>query len=114
MLTEIKKIITWQEIHDKQDEARFASIPKIADIINAMGNTVDIKINGKLIDLKRSSEKLTEHLEKQDVFLIEMNRKIKPLWMAKEWVKVFGKIIIYVGGICGAVGAIIFLYKQLT
>lgn len=58
-LNKIDQIILNQQQHEALDVTRFASIPSKEDMIKIVGETVDVKINGKLIALK-------EHLNNQD------------------------------------------------
>ena len=69
--TTLKEVRDAQKDHEEKDIKRFATltekIPTKEDLTKIVGNTVDEKINGKLVELK-------SHLEKQDVVMIWLTR----------------------------------------
>ncbi len=63
-LTEIREA---QKSHEENDIKRFAVLPSKEDIIKVVGDTVDVKINGKLT-------KIQSHLENQDIVMMWLTR----------------------------------------
>lgn len=120
---ELKAQTAWHTKHQKEDTKEFttlkkalANLPTKDDIVKTLGDTVDVKINGKLIGLK-------EHLDRQDetmaiaaterasfqTTLEELSAKIRPLDSARTWAGDLGKVILYVGGLAAAIAAIVYV-----
>lgn len=94
---ETQDIIRFNELSEKlQDVADKKDIGKI------VGDTVDVKINGKLIKLQASIEKITEHLQRQD----EALARLLPAEKATVWISTLWKVILGFGGLCIAIGGI--------
>lgn len=120
---EVAAQATAQKKHLKEDAAfrkqittTLKDLPKRDEIIKVVGDTVDSKINGKLINIK-------EHLDSQDeVFvqaateraetqktLLDLSAKINPIDSARSWASEFVRGILYVGGLAAAISAIVYL-----
>lgn len=81
--------------HEVLDAQRFASIPNRGDMVKIVGDTVDVKINGKLIGIKN-------HLDEQDVLIRQLGNKIQPFDEGKTWIKTAGKVVLYFGALAYA------------
>lgn len=111
---ELKKINLWQKKHGKEDELRFkeiidlvAALPTEESITNAVANSVQKTVNGKIDGIKQDIKDVKMHLTDQDMNLEALSKKIRPFDQAKTWVREFAQIIMYVGGLCLAITAIL-------
>jgi hypothetical protein len=111
----LKEISVWQTKHEKIDletkEEILAKVFTKDEMVLALGDAIDTKINGKLIGISK-------HLEQQDIdresdrkMIEDLTTKILPLDGAKTWVWELGKVILYLGGLALALVGIITLYN---
>lgn len=107
---ELKAIRKSQRTHEQNDINRFSKLTSIMptreDIIKVVGDTVDIKINGKLI-------KIQSHLENQDAVLKELNEKIQPFDNTTKWFTWTGTAAVKIGAVALAIIGIIKLIQML-
>ena len=109
----LKGLNSWKIKHEKEDAFNFGyindlikTLPTKADIVTAVAETVDVKINGKLITIEQSNTKIKEHLSKQDVTLKELGEKIQPFDETKKWFNGLIKSLAYLAAIVGSVTVI--------
>lgn len=120
-----------QTSHEKANIKQFQAItnaigllPTQEVITKTIQETIKVVVNGKIDHLQsdvteniKKLDTMKEHLEAQDVVaqtqgnaIKDLTNKINPLDVVKTWLSGLGTVILYVGGVAGAIAAIVGLY----
>lgn len=107
---EITSIRKAQKRKYKKDVISFSNLVTKKNFIKILGDTVDTKINGKLVGLKADNVEIKEHLKKQDeaavitqAAILDLSNKIQPLDVTRKWFGDLKTAVVYIGGFSAAV-----------